>query len=174
MATLTKVFTKSAIQGFTQEELDAIENASVKRGYFLENQIYGGNNATVKGMWKADKIGIVINKDNEITKRVVWAVVFTPEGADTPVADLTKSFLLNNGRYDKNDNYIAAKGDVRAWANANIISGKLDKEWANELASILNNRGLCMVNEQYQCGRKDGGSFTAVIQQPYFADTFGK
>lgn len=173
MATITKIF-DNKIDQKRQAELDAMENASVNRAYFLEKQIYGGNNATVKGTWKAAIIKIVINKDNEITEKRVWAVGFMPEGTDKPIADLTKSFLLNRGRYDKNDNHITAKGDVRQWADKNIIHGILEKEWCVALAVELNNRGLCMVNEHYQCGRKDGGSFTAVIQHPYFADTFGK
>ena len=174
MATLTKVLSDLTTNGFTQAELDAVENASVKRDYFVEGQVYGGATATTKGTWAPAKIRIVVNKNNELTRKIVWACVFTPDGAKAPVADLTKSFLLSSGRYDKHDNHIAPKGDVRTWGNNNIIHGKLDKEWANELATLLNSRGLRVVVEQYQCGKKDGGSFTATIQHPYFADTFGK
>lgn len=172
MATLTKLYGANITA--TQVELDEIENRQVKRDYLLEGQVYGGTNATTKGTWKADKVQIVVNKNNEITKRLVWAVVFVPENTNQPVCDLTKSFLLNSGRYDKHDVHIKAVGTIREWADKNIISGILEKEWCGKLATELNTRGLCVVNTEYQANRKDGGSFTATLQQPYFADTFGK
>ena len=172
MATLVKLYGKD-IQA-NQVELDEIENRQVKRDYLLPENVYGGATATIKGSWKADKVQIVVNKNNEITKRLVWAVVFVPEGETQPVCDLTKSFLLNSGRYDKHDNHIKAVGTVREWADKNIISGVLEKEWCGKLATELNTRGLCVVNTEYQANRKDGGSFTATLQNPYFADTFGK
>ena len=174
MATLVKVLNNLEAQGFSKAEIDELDNRQVKREFFLEGQIYGGNLATIKGAWKAEKIGIIINKDNTLTRKLAWAVVFTPEGTNTPVADLTKSYLLSKGRYDKNDNFVAPKGDIRQWADRNIIAGILEKEWCNKLATELNTRGLCVTNTEYQCGRKDGGSFTATLQNPYFADTFGK
>jgi hypothetical protein len=174
MATLTKVYGNLEAQGFTKVEIDAVEDNSVKRDYLLPNNIYGGNNATVKGTWKADKVGIIVNKNNEIKRKIVWAVCFVPEGAKESVCDLTKSFLLSTGRYDADNNHIAPKGDIRQWADTHIINGKLDKEWCGELSTLLNTRGLCVVNTEYRANRKDGGSFTATLQQPYFADTFGK
>ena len=94
MATLTKVLNNLEANGFSRAEIDELDNRQVKREFFLEGQIYGGNLATVKGVWKAEKIGIVINKDNTITRKLAWAVVFTPDGVNTPVADITKSYLL--------------------------------------------------------------------------------
>ena len=163
--------------GWEQQELDAFDSRTVVRDFLKENTVYGGKDDKIGGEWVAAKVGIVIKDGTEEKKRLIWAVCYAIKKDDKLVVQdaLTKSFLLSNGRFDASGKHIKAVGDVREWADRNIINGILEKEWCEALASELNARGLMMVKETYQQPRKDGsGSFPANINHPYFADTFGK
>lgn len=161
-------------QGWSQQELDSFESRTVVRDFLKENTVYGGEKDTQHGVWSAEKVGIVITKGTEVEKRLIWAVCYTleVEGAKVVQDALTKSFLLSSGRFDAKGTHIKAVGDVRVWADRNILNGMLEKEWCKKLADELNQRGLILVKETYQQPRKDGGSFPAQIAHPYFADTY--
>lgn len=161
-------------QGWSQQELDEFESRTVVRDFLAENTIYGGEKDTQHGKWSAEKVGIIIKKGEETERRLIWAVCYTLEVDGKPVVQdaLTKSFLLSSGRFDAKGTHIKAVGDVRVWADRNIINGILEKEWCKALADELNKRGLILVKETYQQPRKDGGSFPATIAHPHFADTY--
>lgn len=190
---ISKAFTKLLENGFTQADIDAAENHSVKRDFFLpshitrvngdketlEKRVYGGASDS-QGRWIADKVGTIIKEEGKPEKRVVaWAVVYeVNEGtAEAPnwVAreSLSKSFLLTRSRIDVNGVAIAPKGDVRQWADKNILSGVLDKEWTAKLAEELNRRGLLLTAEEFRLNRKaDGKPFDVPFTHPHFADTY--
>lgn len=190
---ISKAFTKLLENGFTQADIDAAENHSVKRDFFLpshitrvngdketlEKRVYGGASDS-QGRWIADKVGTIIKEEGKPEKRVVaWAVVYeVNEGtAEAPnwVAreSLSKSFLLTRSRIDANGVAIAPKGDVRQWADKNILSGVLDKEWTAKLAEELNRRGLLLTAEEFRLNRKaDGKPFDVPFTHPHFADTY--
>jgi hypothetical protein len=190
---ISKAFTKLLENGFTQADIDAAENHSVKRDFFLpshitrvngdketlEKRVYGGA-SDPQGRWIADKVGTIIKEEGKPEKRVVaWAVVYeVNEGtAEAPnwVAreSLSKSFLLTRSRIDVNGVAIAPKGDVRQWADKNILSGVLDKEWTAKLAEELNRRGLLLTAEEFRLARKaDGKPFDVPFTHPHFADTY--
>lgn len=190
---ISKAFTKLLENGFTQADIDAAENHSVKRDFFLpshitrvngdketlEKRVYGGASDS-QGRWIADKVGTIIKEEGKPEKRVVaWAVVYeVNEGtAEAPnwVAreSLSKSFLLTRSRIDANGVAIAPKGDVRQWADKNILSGVLDKEWTAKLAEELNRRGLLLAAEEFRLNRKaDGKPFDVPFTHPHFADTY--
>lgn len=190
---ISKAFTKLLENGFTQADIDTAENHSVKRDFFLpshitrvngdketlEKRVYGGASDS-QGRWIADKVGTIIKEEGKPEKRVVaWAVVYeVNEGtAEAPnwVAreSLSKSFLLTRSRIDVNGVAIAPKGDVRQWADKNILSGVLDKEWTAKLAEELNRRGLLLTAEEFRLARKaDGKPFDVPFTHPHFADTY--
>lgn len=169
MATLIKLFGNDIKAN--QVELNELDNRQVKREFFIVNNVYGSPNATdgCEGEWKAEKIQIQITDNNTITNRLTWAVTFIPKGKDKAVDCLTKSFLLSKGRYDADNKHVSAKGSVREWADTNIVSGILEKEWCQKLATLLNEKGLKVEHEDYPCKSKKGNLFTATISHPYFA-----
>lgn len=191
--TISKAYNELLAQGFTQADIDAADTHSVKRDFFLpsrvkhvngdeetlEKRVYGGASDPT-GKWVADKVGILIKEEGKPEKRVVsWAVVYqTNEGtAEAPnwVAreSLSKSFLLTRSRIDANGVAISPKGDVRQWADKNILSGVLDKEWTAKLAEELNRRGLLLTAEEFRLNRKaDGKPFDVPFVHPHFADTY--
>lgn len=172
--TITRKLNDLANNGWEQQELDDFDSRRVVRDFLKENTVYGGDQDTMGGKWSAEKIGIIIDDGNEKKKRLIWAVCYSLEVDGNPVVQdaLTKSFLLSSGRFDASGKHIKAVGDVRTWADRNIINGILEKEWCKALAEELNKRGLILVKETYQQPRKDGGSFPAQIAHPHFADTY--
>lgn len=178
MATIERVY-QNLEQNWSKQELDDLDQRQVVRDFLQEGFVYGGANDTFGGRWEYRKIGIIFypdkkNKPQQFERSLTNAVCYVKgEGENEIVQDaLTKSFLLANGRFDASNVFVKAEGDVREWANRNIISGRYDREWCSELAELLNKRGLVIVRKPYQQPKKDGGSFTAYIQQPHFADTF--
>ena len=190
---ISKAFNNLLANGFTQADIDAADTHSVKRDFFLcsritrvngdeeiiEKRVYGGATDS-NGQWVADKVGTVIKEEGKPEKRVVsWAVVYqTNEGtAEAPnwVAreSISKSFLLTRSRIDANGVAVTPKGDVRQWADKNILSGVLDKEWTAKLAEELNRRGLILTAEEFRLNRKtDGKPFDVPFTHPHFADTY--
>lgn len=191
--TISKAFNELLANGFTQADIDAAENHSVKRDFFLpsrvkhvngdeetlDKRVYGGVSDT-NGRWVADKVGTIIKEEGKPEKRVVsYAVVYqTNKGtAEAPnwvaCESISKSFLLTRSRIDANGVAITPKGDVRQWADQHIISGVLDKEWTTELAKLLNERGLILTAEEFRLNRKaDGKPFDVPFVHPHFADTY--
>jgi hypothetical protein len=163
MATITKKFDSV----LTEEKQKQLDEVRVNRKFFIVGETYG-KEGSVKGEWRACVAEIINNADN--TRKFAWQVGFYIGEEKTPRETLSKSFLLTPGTYDADDVKIDAKGDVRAWADKNIISGKLEKEWCAELATILNEKGLKVEQTEFPRINKETGSrFTAKITHPYFA-----
>ena len=184
MATITRVLDRLDQNGWSDQELDEMDNREVVRNFFRPDTVYGGG-ADQVGKFDARKVGIIIKskKDDGTTeekRRLVWAVCYvvttTKDGVATErVQDaLTKSFLLSQGRYDVDNVHIKAQGDVREWADLNIINGTLECEWCKALAELLNARGLILSRQEYKQPKKDGTWFEAHIDHPFFADTYNK
>ena len=182
MATISRVLDRLDQNGWSAQELGELDNREVVRNFFRPATVYGGGKDNV-GKFDARKVGIIIKskKDDgsvEEKKRLVWAVCYvvtTTKGDEVVerVLDmLTKSFLLTQGRYNVDNVRIKARGDVREWADLNIVNGVLEAEWCKALADALNQRGLTLVREEYKQPKKDGGWFMAHIDHPYFADTY--
>jgi hypothetical protein len=163
MATITKKF-DSVLTNEQQKQLDEVR---VSRNFFIVGETYG-KGGTVDGEWKACIVEIINNADN--TRKFAWQVGFFVGEEKTPRETLSKSFLLTPGTYDADDVKIDAKGDVRAWADKNIISGVLEKEWCAKLASELNSRLLKIEQSEFpRLNKKTNSRFTAKITHPYFA-----
>jgi hypothetical protein len=182
MATITRVLDRLDQNGWSAQELGEMDNREVVRNFFRADTVYGGANDNV-GKFDARKVGIIIKskKDDGTTeekRRLIWAVCYivtTTKGEEKVerVQDaLTKSFLLSQGRYDVDNNHIKPQGDVREWADLNIVNGVLECEWCKSLAELLNQRGLVLVREEYKQPKREGGWFMAHIDHPHFADTF--
>lgn len=101
------------------------------------------------------------------TKSVVWQCAYCI--GDAFQDGLSKSYLLNDTVVDADNNVVKFTSTIREWANANIINGKLDKEWAGELATLLNDKGLTFEEKAYTRKRKDGGAFAVRTLVPHFA-----
>jgi hypothetical protein len=150
------------------EQWAEADKARVLRDFFVANKVYGGAKDTI-GKWEARKIAFKDKDTNKIVN-VVWAVCYVV--GETAKGSLTKSFLLSEGRCSSNGDVVAPRGDVREWADNNIVNEVLASEWTAELAKTLNTRGLIMEREKYQQSKKDGGAFAAAYMHPFFADTF--
>jgi hypothetical protein len=149
------------------EQLAAADQAE-HRDYFVAGKTYGGAGDKV-GKWEARKIAFRNRETNQIVN-VVWAVCYCID--DKTKGALTKSFLLSEGRCEANGDVLAARGDVRQWADENIVDGVLKSEWTAALAAVLNERGLIMAKDKYQQAKTAGGTFVASYMHPYFADTY--
>lgn len=182
MATIERVLSQLEKNGWSEQELGEMDNREVVRNFFRPNTVYGSE-ADKVGKFDARKVGIIIKskKDDGTTeekRRLIWAVCYvvtTTKGEEVVerIQDaLTKSFLLSQGRYDVDNVHIKPQGDVREWADLNIVNGVLECEWCRALAEALNQRGLVLVREEYKQPKRDGGWFTAHIDHPHFADTY--
>ena len=145
------------------------------RDFFSAGVVYGGANDTKGGTWKASKVAFRDGTSGKILN-VVWAVVYclgkNDKGEDIAKGSLTRSFLLSEGRCQADGEVLQAKGDVRQWADENIVDGVLKSDWTAKLAETLNTRGLIMVKDKYQQSKKEGGAFVATYMHPFFADTY--
>ena len=142
------------------------DTSTVHREFFVGGKVYGGADDKV-GKWESRKVAF--KEGNKIVS-VVFAVCYVV--ADKSKGCLTKSFLLSEGRCNNNGEVVEARGDVRQWADDNIVDGVLASEWTAQLADVLNQRGLVMEREKYQQAKKAGGAFVATYMHPHFADTY--
>lgn len=156
------------VQAACSAEQWAAADQAEHRDYFVAGKTYGGAGDKV-GKWEARKIAFRNRETNQIVN-VVWAVCYCID--DKTKGALTKSFLLSEGRCEANGDVLSARGDVRQWADENIVDGVLKSEWTAALAAILNDRGLIMEKEKYQQAKTAGGTFVAAYMQPFFADTY--
>lgn len=103
------------------------------------------------------------------TKTLVWQPCYLVGEA---IKDgLSKSLLLNTSTTDADNRIVKYQSDIHDWANAHIVDRVLDREWAKALADLLNERGLVFDEVEYPRKRNDGGTFTAKVLNPFFADT---
>jgi hypothetical protein len=156
------------VQAVCSKEQWAAADQAEHRDFFVAGKTYGGA-GDKEGKWEARKIAFRNKETNQIVN-VVWAVCYCID--DKTRGALTKSFLLSEGRCEANGDVLTARGDVRQWADENIVDGVLKSEWTAALAAILNDRGLIMEKEKYQQAKTAGGTFVAAYMQPYFADTY--
>ena len=180
MATISRVLSQLTQNGWSEQDINDVDTRRVVRTFFKPNTVYGGANDN-SGRFEACKIGIIIKDNDKETRKLIWAVCYIVKQKDEQNNDvdcvqdaLTKSFLLSTGRYDVDNNHIKALGDVREWADLNIVNNVLEREWTAKLAELLNSRGLVLVREEYKQPKKDGGWFEAHIDHPHFADTYNK
>lgn len=178
MATISRVLSQLEQNGWSEQDIADVDTRRVVRNFFKPNTVYGGGADNV-GKFDARKVGIIIKDNGEEKRKLIWAVCYVVTTKDEQgnnvecVQDaLTKSFLLSNGRYDVDNNHIKALGDVREWADLNIVNNVLEREWTAKLAELLNARGLVLSREEYKQPKKDGGWFMANIDHPHFADTY--
>ena len=151
----------------SKEQWDAADQAE-HRDFFTAGKTYGGKDDQA-GKWEARKIAFRDRETNKVVN-VVWAVCYCID--DKTKGALTKSFLLSEGRCEANGDVLAARGDVREWADEHIVDGVLKSEWTAALAAVLNERGLIMAKDKYQQAKTAGGTFVASYMHPYFADTY--
>lgn len=142
------------------------DKSTVHREFFVGGKTYGGADDKV-GKWESRKVAF--KEGNKIVS-VVFAVCYVVD--DKSKGCLTKSFLFSEGRCNNNGEVVEARGDVRQWADDNIVDGVLASEWTAQLAELLNQRGLIMEREKYQQAKKVGGAFVATYMHPFFADTY--
>lgn len=179
--TIAKAYNDLLAKGFAQADIDAAENHAVQRDFFLpstpeEPKVYKAEEGKTK--WVAQLVGTTITKEGEKPKKVVaWAVVYqenlgTAEAPNwMPRESISKSFLLAKSRINSDGVTITPKGSVREWADKNILSGVLDKEWTAKLATLLNEKGLRFEAEPIRLIRKaDGRPFEVPFMHPYFAE----
>ena len=158
----------NGVQAACSAEQWAAADQAEHRDYFVAGKPYGGAGDKV-GKWEARKIAFR-NRETGAIVNVVWAVCYCID--DKTKGALTKSFLLSEGRCEANGDVLSARGDVRQWADENIVDGVLKSEWTAALAAILNDRGLIMEKEKYQQAKTAGGTFVAAYMHPFFADTY--
>lgn len=156
------------VQAACSAEQWASADQAEHRDFFIAGKTYGGA-GDKEGKWEARKIAFR-NRETGAIVNVVWAVCYCQN--NTTRGALTKSFLLSEGRCQADGEVLAARGDVRAWADEHIIDGVLKSEWTAALAEVLNTRGLIMSKDKYQQAKNAGGTFVAAYMHPYFADTY--
>ena len=156
------------VQAACSAEQWAAADQAEHRDFFVAGKVYGGKDDKI-GKWEAKKIAFRNRETNQIVN-VVWAVCYCID--DKTKGALTKSFLLSEGRCEANGDVLAARGDVREWADEHIVDGVLKSEWTAALAAVLNERGLIMAKDKYQQAKTAGGTFVASYMHPYFADTY--
>lgn len=156
------------VQAACSAEQWAAADQAEHRDFFIAGKVYGGKDDQI-GKWEARKIAFR-NRENGQIVNVVWAVCYCID--DKTKGALTKSFLLSEGRCQADGDVLAARGDVREWADEHIVDGVLKSEWTAALAAVLNTRGLIMSKDKYQQAKTAGGTFVASFMHPFFADTY--
>lgn len=100
-------------------------------------------------------------------KSIVWQPCYII--GDKVKDGLSKSFLLKTSTLDANATSVKHDSDIHQWANAHIVDGILEKEWAGKLADELNNRGMKVEFITYNLKRKDGGLWENKLINVHFA-----
>jgi hypothetical protein len=132
-----------------------------------ENQIYGGENATVKGEWRFE----IITLENDKGAKQIPVAGFA-------INDKIVDYLSVNGLAFKSDtdttgNVHTTGGSVRNWAKSMLLPGKSKTEGLKALCDLLNKKGLKVSVEYYEMFFiKDGESrrWTKTVYHLYFGD----
>lgn len=132
-----------------------------------ENQIYGGENATVKGEWRFE----VITLENDKGAKQIPVAGFA---IDNKIVD----YLSVNGLAFKSDTDTTGVvhttgGTIRNWAKSTLLPGKSKTNGLKELCEKLNNDGLKVSVEHYEMFfTKDGESrrWTKTVHHLYFGN----
>ena len=171
---ITKVYSDLLAQGFKQADIDALDDKSTERDYFVEGTIYGGEHDAAGGQWIADKVGLLIYEEGkkEPKRTLAWAACYQVKvGEDwVTVASLSKSLLTKQSVYDNERKLVVSRGSLRAWASTHMVGRFLDKEVMKQLADELNTRGYRVVKDTYVHPKFTDNQ--SKFKQPFFADTF--
>lgn len=171
---ITKVYSDLLAQGFKQADIDALDDKSTERDYFVEGTIYGGEHDAAGGQWVADKVGLLIYEEGkkEPKRTLAWAACYQLKVEENwvTVASLSKSLLTKQSVYDNERNLVVSRGSLRAWATTHMVGRFLDKEVMKQLADELNTRGYRVVKDTYVHPKFTDNQ--SKFKQPFFADTF--
>lgn len=145
------------------------KNTSTGKLIFLDDE------ATIKALAAANNGLLEKGKTYEVNgenlnlenKSIVWQPCYVVE--DKVKDGLSKSFLLKTSTLDANAVSVKHDSDIHKWANANIVDGVLEKEWATKLATELNNRGMKVEFINYNLKRKDGTLWENKLINVHFA-----
>jgi hypothetical protein len=137
----------------TDEQLADINARTISRREFIEGVLYGGDNKTT---WSASIVRLtVINDDNSTEIKFVWQLVYTVN--DKMVGSISKSLLLQEGKYSKEGELVEADGSAQKWAKENMLNGMNEKECFEKFAIEANKHGLKFRFKRYPYARKNGG-----------------
>lgn len=132
-----------------------------------EGQIYGGENATVKGEWMFE---IITLEDNKGAKQIPVAGF----SIDKKIVDyLSINTLAFKSDTDTIGSVHTTGGSVRQWAKSMLLPGRSKTEGLKSLCDMLNKKGLKVSVEYYEMFFvKDGESrrWTKTIHHLYFGD----
>ena len=132
-----------------------------------ENQIYGGENATVKGEWKFD---IITLEDDKGAKQIPVASFVI----DSKIVDyLSVNGLAFKSDTDTTGTIHTAGGSIRTWAKNTLLPGKSKTEGLKALCQMLDKKGLKATLEYYEMFSTKNGEtrrWTKTIHHLYFGD----
>lgn len=175
MAKITKTYGEQALlaKGYKQADLDALDNKTSERDFFLEDVVYGSDADPEKGKWVAEKTEVLFEDEGKKPKKtLVWTCSYQRKIGEEWIilASLSRSVLLANSKYDFNGNLVKSRGDIRTWANIAFAGRVLDREVFGKLAELLNQRGYRVVKDTYK--HVDFPDNPSRFKQLFFADTF--
>lgn len=136
---------------FTAEQLEEAKQHRTKIPFLTVGEIYGGANATVKGIWRGAFVNATRTENGKKTETPLkWRCVFSTEigkDGDKVVyknhAEITPNWLLRLYGWAE----CTAMGSVREWAKEywkEHDQEPLDEDWVKDLAELLNNRGFAL------------------------------
>ena len=136
---------------YTSEQLEEAKKHRTKIPFLTEGEIYGGQNATVKGIWRGAFVNAIRTENGKKTETALkWRCVFSTEiGKDGENvvyknhAEITPNWLLRLYGWSE----CTAMGSVREWAKTywkENDQAPLDEDWVKALAELLNNRGFVL------------------------------
>lgn len=141
----------------TSEEMNDANARFIYRKEFIEGVIYGKGN----GEFKTELVRITIVDGATTTSKEVWQATYYVNGAYK--GSVSKSLLLQDGKYDRKDVFIEADGTAQQWANANFLNGDNEKAAIERFVTEANTRGLKFRFKPYAYGRKNGGVGTGHV-----------
>lgn len=156
MAKISKYYGDDVRHNISEKAVDLAAEKTTALRFLQVGETYGGSNSTMTGKWISDIIGTKIVDGKEVIDsgnyRCVWQ---DADGKTVPSSDLSPNFLLRRGNYYSQ---ISVEGSAREWVRDFYKTHNyrvLEKTLAEELAKILNERGLVLT----QTG-KDNSVFT--------------
>ena len=145
------------------------KNTQTNKLIFIEDEETIKALATANGgLLEKDKTYEVNGENLRLeNKSIVWQPCYVI--GDKVKDGLSKSFLLKTSTLDANAVSVKHDSDIHRWANANIVDGVLEKEWAKQLADELNSKGMKVELITYNLKRKDGGLWENKLINVHFA-----
>lgn len=137
--------------------LNDVNQRFISRREFIEGVIYG----KVNGEFKTELVRVTVTDGASTTEKLVWQAVYYVN--NTYKGSVSKSLLLQTGKYDRKDVFIEADGTAQQWANVNILNGDNEKAAVERFVTEANARGLKFRFKPYAYGRKNGGVGTGYV-----------